>query len=60
MPLFDYVEFFCSLVELLTYNHYLEWEMLPSSSFSDWNLEKNPVSGFMTLLKNMTTNHQVS
>ena len=37
-----------------------EWELLPSSSFSDWNLEKNPVSGFMTLLKNVTTNHQVN
>lgn len=37
-----------------------DWEMIASSSFSDWNLEKNPVSGFLTLIKNMTTNHQVN
>lgn len=37
-----------------------DWEMLPSSSFSDWNLEKNPVSGFITLVRNMTTNHHVN
>ena len=37
-----------------------EWEVLPSSSFSDWKLEKNPVSGFLTLIKNLTTNHQVN
>ena len=37
-----------------------DWELLPSSSFSDWNLERNPVSGFITLVKNMTTGHQVN
>eukprot|EP00090_Calanus_glacialis_P023550 TRINITY_DN363_c0_g1_i1.p1 TRINITY_DN363_c0_g1~~TRINITY_DN363_c0_g1_i1.p1 ORF type:complete len:2732 (-),score=430.45 TRINITY_DN363_c0_g1_i1:184-7587(-) len=37
-----------------------EWEMLPSSSFSDWKLEKNPVSGFLTLIKNLTINHPVN
>ena len=36
------------------------WELLPSSSFSDWKLEKNPVSGFLTLIKNLITNHQVN
>ena len=25
--------------------------MLPLSSFSDWKLEKNPVSGFITLIR---------
>ena len=37
-----------------------EWELLPSSSFSDWKLEKNPVSGFLTLIKNLTSNHHVN
>ena len=37
-----------------------EWEMLPSSSFSDWKLEKNPVSGFLTLIKNFIINHPVN
>ena len=37
-----------------------EWEMLPSSSFSDWSLEKNPVSGFLTLIKNFIINHPVN
>ena len=37
-----------------------DWELLPSSSFSDWNLERNPVSGFITLVKNMTTGHAVN
>ena len=37
-----------------------EWELLPSSSFSDWKLEKNPVSGFLTLIKNLIANHQVN
>ncbi|XP_069696226.1 neurobeachin-like protein 1 isoform X2 [Periplaneta americana] len=30
-----------------------EWEILPSSSYSDWKLEQNPVSGFLSLLKNI-------
>ena len=37
-----------------------EWEMLPSSSFSDWKLEKNPVSGFLTLIKNFIIAHPVN
>ena len=37
-----------------------EWELLPSSSFSDWKLEKNPVSGFLTLIKNFIMNHPVN
>ncbi|XP_067013553.2 neurobeachin-like protein 1 [Anabrus simplex] len=32
-----------------------DWEILPSSSYSDWKLEQNPVSGFLSLLKNMIT-----
>ncbi|KAG8233664.1 hypothetical protein J437_LFUL013710, partial [Ladona fulva] len=31
------------------------WEVLPRSSFSDWKLEQNPVSGFLTLLRNIIT-----
>ena len=38
----------------------LEWEVLPSSSFSDWKLEQNPVSGFLTLVKNLVTGHTVN
>ena len=34
-----------------------DWELVPSSSFSDWKLEKNPVSGFLTLIKNLITSH---
>ncbi|CAG2062935.1 unnamed protein product, partial [Timema podura] len=30
-----------------------DWEILPSSSYSDWKLEQNPVSGFLSLLKNI-------
>ncbi|GLG93298.1 Neurobeachin [Gryllus bimaculatus] len=30
-----------------------DWEILPSSSYSDWKLEQNPISGFLSLLKNM-------
>ncbi len=37
-----------------------EWEMLPSSSFSDWKLEQNPISGFLTLVKNLVTGHTVN
>ena len=37
-----------------------DWEMLPSSSFSDWKLEKNPVSGFLTLIKNFIINHPLN
>ena len=33
--------------------------MLPSSSFSDLKLEKNPFSGFLTLIKNFIINHSV-
>ena len=36
------------------------WEVLPSSSFSDWKLEQNPVSGFLTLVKNLVSNHTVN
>ncbi|XP_059473157.1 neurobeachin-like protein 1 isoform X2 [Neocloeon triangulifer] len=32
-----------------------DWEVLPSSSYSDWKLEQNPVSGFLSLLKNILT-----
>ncbi|XP_071441260.1 neurobeachin-like protein 1 [Hetaerina americana] len=31
------------------------WEVLPHSSFSDWKLEQNPVSGYLTLLRNIIT-----
>lgn len=34
--------------------------MLPPSSFSDWKLEKNPVSGFLTLIKNFILSHPVN
>ncbi len=37
-----------------------EWELLPSSSFSDWKLEQNPVSGFLTLVKNLVSGHTVN
>ena len=37
-----------------------DWELLPSSSFSDWKLEKNPVSGFLTLIKNFIIHHPVN
>jgi hypothetical protein len=37
-----------------------DWELVPSSSFSDWKLEKNPVSGFLTLIKNLITAHPVN
>ena len=37
-----------------------EWELLPTSSFSDWKLEKNPVSGFLTLVKNFIIGHPVN
>ena len=36
------------------------WEMVPSSSFSDWKLEQNPISGFLTLVKNFVTNHTIN
>ena len=36
------------------------WEMVPSSSFSDWKLEQNPISGFLTLMKNFVTNHTIN
>ena len=35
-------------------------QVLPSSSFSDWKLEQNPVSGFLTLVRNLVTNHTVN
>jgi hypothetical protein len=37
-----------------------EWELVPSSSFSDWKLEQNPISGFLTLIKNLVTNHTIN
>ncbi len=37
-----------------------EWEMLPSSSFSDWKLEQNAISGFLTLVKNLVSGHTVN
>ena len=36
------------------------WEMVPSSSFSDWKLEQNPISGFLTLVKNFVSNHTIN
>ena len=37
-----------------------DWEMVPSSSFSDWKLEQNPISGFLTLIKNFVTGHTIN
>ncbi|XP_063234189.1 neurobeachin-like protein 1 isoform X2 [Bacillus rossius redtenbacheri] len=37
-----------------------EWEILPSSSYSDWKLEQNPVSGFLSLLKNIVAGSSVN
>ncbi len=37
-----------------------DWEMLPSSSFSDWKLEQNAISGFLTLVKNLVSGHTVN
>ena len=34
--------------------------MLPSSSFADWKLEQNPVSGFLTLVKNLVSHHTIN
>ena len=34
-----------------------EWELLPSAAFSEWRLERNPVSGCLTLLRNLVTGH---
>ena len=45
-----------SLIE----NEEKDWELLPSSSFSDWKLEQNPVSGFLTLIKNLVTSHTIN
>ncbi|KAK3926892.1 Neurobeachin-like protein 1, partial [Frankliniella fusca] len=30
-----------------------DWEVLPSSSYADWKLELNPVSGFLSFLRNL-------
>ena len=37
-----------------------DWELVPASSFSDWKLEQNPVSGFLTLVKNFVFRHTVN
>lgn len=37
-----------------------DWELVPSSSFSDWKLEQNAISGFLTLVKNLVTNHTIN
>eukprot|EP00095_Tigriopus_kingsejongensis_P009861 snap_masked-scaffold853_size88743-processed-gene-0.4 protein:Tk09861 transcript:snap_masked-scaffold853_size88743-processed-gene-0.4-mRNA-1 annotation:"neurobeachin-like protein 1 isoform x3" len=37
-----------------------EWELVPSSSFSDWKLEQNAISGFLTLVKNLVTSHTIN
>ncbi len=37
-----------------------EWELVPSSSFSDWKLEQNAISGFLTLVKNLVSGHTVN
>ncbi|PNF23323.1 hypothetical protein B7P43_G17104 [Cryptotermes secundus] len=37
-----------------------EWEILPSSSYSDWKLEQNPISGFLSLLKNIIAGSPVN
>lgn len=43
-----------------SWNESAEWEMVPSSSFSDWKLEQNSISGFLTLIKNLVTNHTIN
>ena len=37
-----------------------DWEVLPSSSFADWKLEQNPISGFLTLVKNLVSHHTIN
>ena len=37
-----------------------DWEVLPSSSFADWKLEQNPISGFLTLVKNLVAHHTIN
>ena len=37
-----------------------DWELVPSSSFSDWKLEQNPISGFLTLIKNFVSGHTIN
>jgi hypothetical protein len=37
-----------------------DWEMLPSSSFSDWKLEQNAISGFLTLIRNLVSGHTIN
>ncbi|KAI9560727.1 putative neurobeachin-like protein 1-like isoform X3 [Daphnia sinensis] len=36
------------------------WEVLPSSSYADWKLEQNPVSGFLSLLRNVLHHHSTN
>ena len=33
------------------------WEVLPSTTYADWKLEQNPVSGFLSLLRNVLHRH---
>jgi len=37
-----------------------DWEMLPSSHFSDWRLEQNAISGFLTLIRNLVSSHTIN
>ncbi|XP_040571294.2 LOW QUALITY PROTEIN: neurobeachin-like protein 1 [Lepeophtheirus salmonis] len=41
-------------------SHDGNWELIPSSSFSDWKLEQNPISGFLTLIRNLVFDHIVN
>lgn len=39
---------------------FVDWEVLPSTAFTEWKLNQNPVSCFICLIRNFINNHELN